>query len=320
MFHFPARLFHHFLDLGRVDSAVCDQLFQCDTCHFPADVIETGKRNCLRCIVDDNVYTGQCFQCPDVSALSADDATLHFVVGQRHNRNRRLGHLVCGTLCDGEGDIAPCLFFALVLDLLLIVGDLDCLFVYQFAVQGVENVLFRLILCQTGDTLQFLQLAFLDFFCLCQLAVCILQPLLEGLFFPIQVVGLFVQILFLLLDAAFLPSDLRASVLDFFFRLRAEFIDLIFCFHHGILALCLCLFFGIFQNASGFFFGGTDGCFCLLFPLFGAVGYALAVRQKSGDRRTDQQSDQTQHGYQRPIHLLHLSALPPYADLQGASS
>ena len=77
----------HFLDAGGVDSAVSDKLFQSDPCHLTADLIEAGKCNSFGSIVDDKVNAGESLQSTDISTLTSDDTSLHFVIRQGNYRN-----------------------------------------------------------------------------------------------------------------------------------------------------------------------------------------------------------------------------------------
>ena len=140
LFHFSFCLFHHFFNFGRVDSAVRNEFFQSDTGNFTPNLIKTGKCNGFRCIIDNQVHAGEGFQCPDVSALSADDTTFHFIVRQRHNRNCRFRNLIGCTLCNGEGDVVSCFLLTVILELLLILGDFHCLFMHQFIFQMLQDI------------------------------------------------------------------------------------------------------------------------------------------------------------------------------------
>ena len=107
LIQFLLGFFHHFLDPGRMDPAVVDQLLQGDPGHFPAHRVEAGNDHRFRRIVDDQVDTGQGLQGPDVPAFPADDPALHFIVGQGHYRNRGFRHLIRRTPLDGQGDDFP---------------------------------------------------------------------------------------------------------------------------------------------------------------------------------------------------------------------
>jgi len=100
---FPC-LIDHFLDSGRMDSSVYDQLLQCDPGDFTPYRIETGQDDCFRRIVDDQIDTGQRFQRTDVASFTADDSAFHFIGRKLHNGNRGLGNMVDCTSLDGIDD------------------------------------------------------------------------------------------------------------------------------------------------------------------------------------------------------------------------
>ena len=222
VFHLTPRLIHHFLDAGGMDPTVADELLQSDPGNLPAHMVKAGQGDSLRGIINDEIYSGEGFQRPDVPALPSDDASLHFVIGQCHHGNRRFGHLLRRTFCNGKGNVVPCLLVALVLDLLFVAGDLQRLFVHQVILQHIEHVFLCLFPGQLGNALQHIHFTFLE-------GLRLLEPILrrpdlvlELFFLPLQVVVLPVEIFFLLLDATLLPGDLSPAILDLPLRLRAD--------------------------------------------------------------------------------------------------
>src|SRR5690348_9870348 len=87
-----------------MDAPIEDEPGQGEASHFAPHGIEAGKDNCLRCIVDDEIYAGSGLEGANVASLAANDTPFHFVVGQRYDRDNRLGYLVGGAALDGEGD------------------------------------------------------------------------------------------------------------------------------------------------------------------------------------------------------------------------
>ena len=81
-------LLHHFLNAGRMDPAVYDELLQRDPGHLPADRIKSGQNHGLRRIVDDQVHAGQRLDGPDVPAFPADNPSLHLIARQLDDGNR----------------------------------------------------------------------------------------------------------------------------------------------------------------------------------------------------------------------------------------
>ena len=68
-----------------------DQDLQALPGNLAAHRVEGCNRNGLRCVVDDEIDTGDRLEGPDVPTLTADDPAFHVVAGQRHDRHRRLG-------------------------------------------------------------------------------------------------------------------------------------------------------------------------------------------------------------------------------------
>mgnify|MGYP000514890072 CR=1 FL=1 len=54
--------------------------------HLAAGLVEGGQGNGLRGIIDDKVNAGGRLKGADIAALTADDAALHLVAGQRGQR------------------------------------------------------------------------------------------------------------------------------------------------------------------------------------------------------------------------------------------
>ena len=80
----------HLLDACRVDPAVLHQLLERELRDLPPDAVERRENDRVRCVVDDEVDAGQVLQGPDVATLPSDDATLHVVTGELHDRHGRL--------------------------------------------------------------------------------------------------------------------------------------------------------------------------------------------------------------------------------------
>jgi len=57
-FNFLLRLFYHFLDSRRMDSSVYNQTLQSDSGNLSSNRIKARKNDCLRCIVDNQLYAG----------------------------------------------------------------------------------------------------------------------------------------------------------------------------------------------------------------------------------------------------------------------
>ena len=111
----------HFLDSCRMDSSVLDKALQRYTCNLLADRVEAGNDDRFRCIVDDDVGTGEGLEGSDVPSLAADDAALHFIRRQVNGADRAFGnHFGCKSLDGCDDDVAGslvCLGDGFLLDL-----------------------------------------------------------------------------------------------------------------------------------------------------------------------------------------------------------
>ena len=93
-------------------------------------------------------------------------------------------------------------FVLLVLELLLVSGDLDCLFVAQLAVQHGQQVFLGLVGGEAGNAFESFYLLSLHLLSLSDLLVCLLVLLVELFFIALHFVSLFVEVLLFLLESA----------------------------------------------------------------------------------------------------------------------
>ena len=198
--HLTAGLLHHFLDMGGMDTAVSDQLFQCQPGDLPADRLEAGDGDGLRCIVDDEIHTGQRLDGTDVAALAADDAALHLVIGQGNHRDGGFGHMVGGAALNGQGQDLLGAGVGLLLELGLDLPHLHGRLMGDLLGKLVDEVVLGLLGGEAGDALQHLHLGLLDGGHLVPGLVQLGQLALQGVLLLLDVLGLAVQVLFLLLE------------------------------------------------------------------------------------------------------------------------
>ena len=92
------------LDAAWVDAAVLDELRQREPCHLTTDRVEAADEHRLGRVVDDQVDPGGLLEGPDVAALAADDAALHLVRRDGHDRHGHLGGVVDHHALDGGHD------------------------------------------------------------------------------------------------------------------------------------------------------------------------------------------------------------------------
>ncbi|OLD38046.1 MAG: hypothetical protein AUI83_24235 [Armatimonadetes bacterium 13_1_40CM_3_65_7] len=76
------RLLHHFLDAGRVNAPVDDELLQCDLGDLATDGVKRGEGYGFGRVIDDEVDPGKPLKSADVPPLAADDPAFHVVVRQ----------------------------------------------------------------------------------------------------------------------------------------------------------------------------------------------------------------------------------------------
>ncbi len=97
--HFLFGLLDHFLDSGRMNAPVHNELLQRNPGDLTANRIEAGDDNRLRRVINDEIHSGHGLQRADVPTLAADDPPLHLIAGQLDHGNRSLRHMIgCASL------------------------------------------------------------------------------------------------------------------------------------------------------------------------------------------------------------------------------
>ena len=104
-FYFPLCLFYHLLDTGRMNSSVHDQFFKCNSCHLTTNRIKSGKNDCFRSIINNQIHTRQGLKCTDVTAFTSDDSSFHLIAGQLNYGNSCLRHMIYRTLLNCSHNI-----------------------------------------------------------------------------------------------------------------------------------------------------------------------------------------------------------------------
>ena len=102
-----------------MDAPVLDELRQGETGDLAADRVEATDDDGLGRVVDDQVDAGGLLQGADVAPLTADDAALHLVRGQRHHGHGHLGRVVGHDALDGRDHDVARLVLGLVAGLAL---------------------------------------------------------------------------------------------------------------------------------------------------------------------------------------------------------
>ena len=159
LLYFLLSLLHHFLNTGRMDTAIVNQFLQGNTCNLPSNGIKTGNNNRFRSIIDNQVNTSQGFQGSDVAAFPADDPAFHLVVRQIHHGNRSFSHVVCGATLDGRGNNIPGLHVRFIFRLLLHVLNHLGSVVLDIFLHGGKELLLGVFTAESGKSFQLLQLS-----------------------------------------------------------------------------------------------------------------------------------------------------------------
>ena len=265
LLHLAAGFFHHLFDAARLDAAVQDQLFQGHPGNLAADGVETGEDDRLRRVVDDQVNAGHGLQRADVAALAADDAALHFLVGQGHHGHGGLGHVVCGHPLDGGGHDLPGPLFALLTGVVFDIPHHDGGFVLHVLFYAVEQHLLGVVDGEAGDLLQLLQLLLLQGGELGADGFGFGVFFTDAFFLLFDAFQLTVYIFFFFLQALFLPHDLVMTLLVVAVGFAAQTVDLFLGFQKSFFFAGLAFLLGVDQDLGGGFFRGFDAGFGQLF-------------------------------------------------------
>ena len=67
--NFPTGFFHHFLNAGRVNPAIGNQLFERHSRNLAANGVKRRERNGFWCIINNEIHTGQRFNVPGYCGL-----------------------------------------------------------------------------------------------------------------------------------------------------------------------------------------------------------------------------------------------------------
>src|SRR5258705_4507692 len=103
-FDFLSRLVDDFLDAARVDAAIGDELLERQSRDLAADRIEARHHHRVRRVVDDDINSCRQLEGANVPAFATDDASLHFIVGERYCRHCSLDALLCRDALDRQRD------------------------------------------------------------------------------------------------------------------------------------------------------------------------------------------------------------------------
>ena len=265
-----AALVNGLLDAGGMDTAVSDQAFKGHAGNLAAGLVKAGQRDGLRRIVNDQIAAGGGLQCADVAALTADDAALHLITGQRHNADGGLARGIGRTAGNGLTDQLAGEVVALVLHVCLIGADLHCLFMGQLVIHLLQQDGAGILLGHGRDGFQLFGLAQLELLQLVQTSLDSLGAALQVLLLALHLGGALVEGLLLLVDAALLTGDLGTAVLDLLVSIALEFKGFVLCFDDGFLTLLLRSLDSIVHDALGFVLSAADLCLSSALAVFTA--------------------------------------------------
>ena len=297
LLHFPAGLFHHFLNAGGVDAAVGNQAFQGNPGNLTAHRLKAGQGNGFRRVVDNQINAGESFNGANIPAFPANNPALHFIVGQRHHGDCRFRHMVGSAALDGQGDDFPGGLVGFFPGLLLHFHDLHGLFVDQLVFQVFQQVFLGLFHGEAGNPFQHLKLALLYFFSFLQAFFRLFILFGYRFFLGFQALHFPVQAFFLLLDPALLALDFLAAVVEFLLGFIAKAVDFILALENRFFFLCFRCFYCVTDDPFGLLLGRANGRFGFFFP----VGNA-SQKCHNAHGRGDQDHNENTHPY-RYVHV-----------------
>ncbi len=234
-----ARLLDDLFDARRVDAAVRHEAGQGEARDLAADAVEGREHDGVRRVVDDQVDAGGVLEGADVAALAADDAALHVLGGDRHDRDGRFGDGLGGDALHRGGEDLAGLGAGVLLDLLFdltheAVGLLAHLGLHLGHEQGAGFAL-----RQVGDALQLGETLTLQLFDDLTRLFDLLLALRKGRVAAVDGLLLAVDVLFALRDALFEAQHVLAHLFGLVFGLAADADGFFFSFEEELFFLCL---------------------------------------------------------------------------------
>ncbi len=157
----------------------------------------------------------------------------------------------------------------------------------QLVVQIIEEVGLRLLGCKAGDALQHVELAFLERLRLGEAGVGLLGFVVQDFVLGLEALHLFVEGLFFLLDAAFLPLDFFSPLVQLALGFRALTVNLVLSFQNGFFFFGFRRFDGVADNPLCFLFCRSN----CIFGVFFAVCDPCQERKDPNDRRADNRNE-----------------------------
>ena len=220
--------------------------------------------------------------------------------------------MVGSAAADGLTDQVAGNVVAVLLQVGLVGGDAHSLFVGELLVHLVQQHFAGVLLAQTGQRFQTLQLLGAQGVDLGQALLGFRRALFQFFFLFLQRFGLAVQRRFLLVDAVLLTADLRTALLDLLvgFRLlgvhlRLQLEGLVLCFQNRFLALLFSGLDRLVHQAGRFGLCAADLGFGGLFT----VVIANKIARTNADHSSDQGHDHSNRGHRVSLSFVKIQVL-----------
>ena len=159
--HFFTSFFNHFFNACRMNTPVDNQFLQSQSSHFTTNRVETGQNNSFRCIVNNQINARQCFNSPDITAFTTDNATLHFIIRQGYDGHRRFRYVIGCTSLNSQGNNFQRLLFRFFFGFVFKRLNKLSRFVLDFRLYVGQKQLFRIVVRKFGNSFQLCQLLFM---------------------------------------------------------------------------------------------------------------------------------------------------------------
>ena len=139
-----------------MNTAVLDQLVQCQPGRLAADVVESTDNDHAGRVIDDDIDAGGLLEGADVAALAADDAAFHVVAGDVHGADRSVGSVLGGVALNGGGHNLTGLLFTNAFQVFFVFLNAARHLVGQFLAETLQQHNLGLLPIERADLVQFL--------------------------------------------------------------------------------------------------------------------------------------------------------------------
>ena len=253
-----------------MDSSVRYQPFECPPCDLTLDRIKTRDDDRFGSVIDNQIHARRHLHRSDVATFAPNDSSLHFVVGEIHDRKRALRHMVRRITLNGDSDDAIGFLFRVLPRFLLDSTNLTGAFMAGLLDHLIYEDLLGLCSRQTGNLFErpgLLLTKPVHFFQMRIELFVLLHGLFQLIFYlPFSFLDRFTfafERFFPLDEPTFLRLELLPPFLDFFFQFPADAQPLLFGFQFRLATGVLRLSSGFGLDPRGLFFSflkfGLDG-------------------------------------------------------------